>query len=162
MSFVCYLADVYLAMAAVDESSNVIGGTDGFSVTSGTLETAPGIVGDAMKFDGQAWVQHPGRRDSCFWLPDLCPQGFTLSVWFCISEMPTGKKGGYILSNGGNTGDSYGVAIHVKTDLSVRVLVRTKYKVYWSAVPGTQLLNWYHLVSLWDDSLETTWSKWWL
>lgn len=81
------------------------------SVADGEPQLATGPFGFALYLDGTSAVLLGDRRDSCIWSPDLCQDGLTFTMWIKVTEYQ-GEK--YVLSNGGQTRHSYGLALLLK------------------------------------------------
>jgi hypothetical protein len=123
------------------------GGTVSGLTMLGSITTSPGVHGNSAKFDVVSAVNFGWARDGCFLSPNLCPNGFALSVWLYDSGTKTSET--YYISSGGQTSSSYGFAILKKN--THRVDVKTKSHWYrCNFVISTQ--KWTHVVVTWYDN----------
>ena len=144
-------ASVYLPMSGVEPEASC-GSMPLHQYTDSPVTlTTDGVRGSALVFDGTSGVLLGSSRDSCFWLPDLCPDGFTLSVWFKVTAILEDGFNDYILTNGGHSSQSYGVAIGLRNSHRMFVGVRTKTEAYnVDIVDAISLHHWYHAVFTWS------------
>ena len=85
-----FTADVHLPFDSID-GNTIPGGTYIGQVIEGTtFSLERGVLNNGLFLLDTA-VSIGNQRDSCFWLPDLCSDGFTLAIWI--------KLGKYIFVN---------------------------------------------------------------
>ena len=73
-------------MDIIDTESQLVGGTIIGKVAGSGTTLVKGVRGNALYMDGTgSGVVNMGIfRDSCFYNPNLCRQGFTMSFWLYI------------------------------------------------------------------------------
>ena len=117
-------------MEIIDTESRLVGGTIVGSVAGSGTTLVKGVRGNALYMDGTAnGVVNMGTfRDNCFYNPNLCPQGFTMSFWLYMYSLPLSANARCYISNGGQTKYSYGVAVYLKGD---KLVFRVKNHITW-------------------------------
>ena len=71
---------MYLPFDSID-GNQIPGGTyDGTVIGGSEASQVDSVLGNGLSITDTV-VTIGDRRDSCFWLPDLCTDGFTYSVW---------------------------------------------------------------------------------
>lgn len=115
-------------MEAINSDSELVGGTLNGSVSNNNITAVEGVRGNGLYLDGTGFVNLGNSRDSCFFLPDLCPDGFTMAFWLNI--YPKAGTDLYYISNGGQTTSSFGIAVWWSNGLGVSV----KTKLFWQTV----------------------------
>ena len=146
--------DLYLPMATV-RSGVISGGSLPLRPFLQTTTATPGIIGEALSFDGQSAVTMGDSRDSCMWLPDLCPNGLTLALWFKIRTIKSDWT--FIVTNGGHSILSYGIGAGVRTSGEVFISVKTKTTKYMQDTNITIPTHvWCHLVITWEQTVGLT------
>ena len=143
------------------------------NIFNGTIEkatVADGYLGSGLSFDGvDDWLDLGNHRDECLGNTDLCPDGFTLSMWLKRGQkvpIPRGEL--YYITSGGHTFQSFGFALYSKM-LNTLSFSTTTTTLKWGPIevsvePGP----WYHVVATWhgrtgirlfiDGCLLGTWS----
>jgi hypothetical protein len=118
---------------------------------TGTSTYVLGVIGDAAYFDGQSAISIGTQRSSCFWFPNYCPNGLTFSFWVKLTSYSTPGDTQYIISNGGHTYRSYGIALALVGD-QISAAVRTTTKMYGVKHSVSSLLTntWVHMVITWS------------
>ena len=133
-----------------------LGGTFTGLTMEGTPTTVPGILGNALRLNGQTKVKLGSLRSSCFWLPDLCPNGFTLSLWLKLYNLPADGQKDYIANNGGQTTHSFGILLLIDVSQNLDVAVKTKQKWFNIEAPVVQVDTWYHITVRCHDTQGIT------
>lgn len=144
-------ADQYLPMSVLKDNS-VIGGTLNMTLKTGNLKLTSGVFGQALELDGQSTVMMGDSRSSCFWNPERCPDGLTISLFFKQVLANAHDTNSYILSNGGQTLRSFGLAFFVTSHKKVKVTVTTRTTRH-SYISNTTIDVgiWFHLVVVWKE-----------
>ena len=86
MLHIIFTAEVYLPF---DHISNdvVKGGTsDGTFLEGTSAAIEPGIFGNALVLN-RSIVSIGDKRDSCFWLPNLCEVGMSYALWIKLGKL---------------------------------------------------------------------------
>ena len=141
-----FFSSVYLPMEMM-RSSSILGGNVGGLVIMGNPSISSGYHGNSIHLDGVSAVSFGSARNGCFLSMDLCPDGFTISLW--IFDPGTKTDNTYYVSSGGQTASSYGFALLQKPTHHLAVV---KTKSYWYSNEfqiSTQ--KWTHVVVTWYD-----------
>jgi hypothetical protein len=141
-----YFSSVYLPMERIISSHMTGGNVDGV-VMLGSPTTSAGFFGNCVKLDGLSAINFGWARNGCFLSPNLCANGFSLSMWIYNPGTKSGYS--YYISSGGQTGTSYGFAI-TKQPTRHLALVKTKSHYYQCEF---QMANqkWTHVAVTWYD-----------
>ncbi|CAH1776660.1 unnamed protein product [Owenia fusiformis] len=93
------------------------------------------------------WVDLGNHRHECFGDLQLCPNGYTLSIWLYIGPKVANEM--YYFSSGGQTGYSFGVALRwLSGDLSS--WFSTRDEIWKVSHPGEKGV-WQHIVLTWKQ-----------
>ncbi|CAH1793213.1 unnamed protein product, partial [Owenia fusiformis] len=114
-----------------------------------------GQVDQGIYLDGiDQWVDLGNHRHECFGDLELCPNGYTLSMWLYIGPKVANEM--YYFSSGGQTGSSFGVALFwLAGNLGSWFSTRTE--IWKVSYPGATLREqWRHIVLTWkqDEGLK--------
>ena len=144
---------VYLPMDTLDGNA-VTGGTYDLTSHVGSMTTVAGIRGNGVYFNGESNANLGNNRDSCFWNPDLCPDGLTVSFWINVGDK-TGTEL-YVFTNGGHTIRSFGMAFLLKNG-EFMAIVRTTSRRHraWGDFQVARNV-WYHVVFTWNTAIGTS------
>jgi hypothetical protein len=113
----------------------------------GNPAISPGFRGNCLQLDGVSVVDFGWARNGCFLTPDLCPSGFTLSVWLYDPGTKSGYN--YYITSGGQTTSSYGFALRKDPDgHNTRVKTRSQFYQCQFQIP-TQ--TWTNVLVTWYD-----------
>ncbi|KAL3854429.1 hypothetical protein ACJMK2_013699, partial [Sinanodonta woodiana] len=123
----------------------------------GQPQTGLGVMLNSLTIEGKTqWIKvsGPGHRTECFGDLDLCPLGYTLSMWLKFENVR--NFNGVYLSNGGHSSQSHGVAMLYKKG-TLEFVFRKKDGKEWK-VKARDVLpkRWYHVTATWllDDGLS--------
>ena len=102
--------EVYLPFDEVQDSSTIPGSVTGQYLPSGDLPPeVMGVQNGALHLDGRHFVDYEDQMDdTCMRVPDLCPNGFTLSVW--VRLLRENDDAALVVGGGGDS-SSQGVVI---------------------------------------------------
>ena len=129
----------------VIKSSSVRGGNVDGVLMLGNPTTEPGYYGNSLKLDGASAVNFGWARNGCFMSPDLCPNGFTASMWIYYPGGATLDE--FFLSSGGHSPSSYGFTLMIKP-MTGHVGIKTRtYFYHADFVMPTQ--RWSHVTVTW-------------
>ena len=144
-----FVAKVYIPFEYLSSDSTVEGGSV-LGEASGDVSIVPGIIGNALYVSGSSAtnVLLGEQRDSCFWSPALCTNGYTMALWMKIG-MKTGTEL-YYISNGGQASASYGVSINLASGPSLRLRVKT-HDSWWSVNCPITKNEWHHVSFAWKS-----------
>ena len=111
----------------------------------------PGYYGNCLELDGttNSWGYLGDNRSSCFWHPGLCSNGFTMIFWIHIYDQSESEV--YFLSNGGQTGASYGISISYHGNNILKFCVKTNYR-WWIANCPVSRNTWHQMGLTWDSA----------
>ncbi|CAH1786996.1 unnamed protein product, partial [Owenia fusiformis] len=111
-----------------------------------------GKIGQGINLDGRnQWIDLGQHRDECFGNLEMCPHGYTLSMWLKVG--PKNAPEMYYFSSGGQTRSSYGITLHwLKGKLDVRFSTRTK--IWTVKYDGQMKGQWHHVVLTWNRDNE--------
>ena len=131
-------------------SDSTVEGGSVVGEASGDVSIVPGIIGNALYVSGSSAtnVLLGERRDSCFWSPALCTNGYTMALWMKIG-MKTGTEL-YYISNGGQASVSYGVSINLASGPSLRWAVKT-HDSWWLVNCPITKNEWHHVSFAWKS-----------
>ena len=141
---------MYLSFEYISGDNTIPGGSlDGTAY--GAVSVEPGVSGNALyiKGDADSKIYLGDRRDSCFWYPELCVNGYTIAYWLKI-----GSKVGYelyFISNGGQRGLSYGIAFMLKLQSSLLYLYK-QHSVWWKMECVVTKETWLHVAFVWSNT----------
>ncbi|KAL4216896.1 neuroligin protein binding [Mactra antiquata] len=117
---------------------------------TGSPHIVPAVLYTGMKLDCSRQyikVSGPGHRYECFGDLSLCPDGYTIGMWFKFDRLGTGK--GVYLSNGGHSTRSHGVAMYYQSG-SMEWVFRLKNGREWRATALNVFgRRWYHVTVTW-------------
>ena len=142
-----FSATVYFPMEAI-LSDKLIGGTY-TGATSGTVSLVPGKLGKAVCTGGYgSSIDFGDLRGTCFGYPDLCDQGYTISLWLRRSQIAADAVSQFYISNGGHTSESYGISMSGKNDGTISFRFKTTTRWYVAQLPVPEAA-WVHLTLSW-------------
>ena len=128
----------------VTDVDTLVGHLNG--ILEGGVSMAPGAWGNALYIDGQpgSRVEHGVHTEGCFFDPDQCDQGITLSLWLKFQGRPSGIH--IIFDNGACTDHGIGFCIYVIFDvINMRIQQRSLNTFYEFSISDYTDYKWYHL-----------------
>ena len=126
----------------------VIGNTLVFTLNGtlqGSARVVPGLYDKALYISGisGARVDYGVQSGSCFFDPDLCIQGITMSFWLMVHEIQD-PQFDIIFDNGGCQGPTIGYCFYLKLgDIKVSIKHRSGLRVY--ILPVTNVNQWHYV-----------------
>ena len=120
----------------------LVGSMDGTLL--GNARVVPGMYGNALYIDGQSGsrVDYGAPKNGCFFDPDHCTQGITISFWLIFHDVQTNYDN--IFETGGCRPRAVGYCMALETGTNIRVLIlrRAGYLVY--RLPSTPVHQWHY------------------
>ena len=129
----------------VADGNTLVGHLNG--TVLGGINMVAGVWGKALYIDGQPGfrVEYGIHTEGCFFDPDQCDQGITLSLWLRFQGRPSGFR--MILNNGGCWPRGIGFCVYVVNDLMFfGIRRRSREDFYGFNINGYTDYQW-HLVS---------------
>ncbi|CAH1803009.1 unnamed protein product, partial [Owenia fusiformis] len=107
-----------------------------------------GKVGKGINLNGvNQWIDLGQHGDECFGNLEMCPHGYTLSMWLKVG--PNNAPEMYYFSSVEQNGTSYGIILQ-SLDGKFVVKFSTKNKIWRVDYAGQMKGQWYHVVLTWN------------
>ncbi|CAH1797704.1 unnamed protein product [Owenia fusiformis] len=138
----------YMPMEEIQSPDTLVGSCITGKINN-NASLVEGRIGKGLNLDGiNQSVDLGNRRTECFGDLELCPNGYTLSLWLKIGK--TSGRSLYYLSSGGQTYQSYGMTLLLQ---SSRILVTftTKTKSWSVSYSSPTAAEWHQVVMTWKD-----------
>ena len=121
-------------------------------IGSGTIHSFYGIKSQSLSFPRDAYLNYGKNNvNTCFHLPDHCPQGVTFSVWLWLYDSMAGARN-IVLSSDTNGHDDIGYRIKYKAHKNIiQVTLGTKL-VYRRAEIYIDTGRWVHIAFTWHPA----------
>ena len=131
-------------------ATHLLGGSYVGTVSGSGLTLVPGKLGKALSLgNNNAFLDLGQLRDNCFGMPDLCSNGYSITMWLNRQDVLSGES--YYFCSGGQTGASYGISIHGKTGSQLQFDIKTKTNWYrLTKVISTN--TWHHIGFTWSEA----------
>ena len=112
----------------------------------GNARLVPGVLGNALYIDGQqgSRVEFGVHTQGCFFDPNQCTNGITISLWLKIHELATGFLG--VIDSGGCSRTSYGICFNFQANGKIRFELLNQVGYNMSAFPAPSPLEWHFIV----------------
>ena len=144
--------DVNLPMDEILIEETVPGTFDGKKGSRRNIKAMPGIKGQSLSFPCNAYLNYgKDNTNTCFHLPDHCPQGVTFSTWLWLHRNMIGNEN-VILSSDRNTHDGVGYRIKYKAQYNV-VEVKLGTKLFHQSDDiCVDVGRWFHIAFTWHPT----------
>ena len=120
-------------------------------ILEGGARMVTGVWGKALYIDGQpgSRVDYGVHTDGCFFDPDQCDEGITISMWLRVPEIYSGF--GLIFDNGGCTPDAVGYCLQLIDD-ELSFTINQRLQRYAFGIKGYTPNQWFLMTITYFDN----------